>query len=208
MMMFLKRNYLWIILFGSLIGLNETLIGSINMPYRSVVLSTITVALLSTARYYFPKRGTSMLIILIAILFKINSNGIQECTTNFLLCGPTALLLLGIGYEIFGSIFIGEKPFKYSNYILACLSTSLVMFSIYAVLQTYFLGSWEPARLVTYIFVKGSLTAIASSAVSVFALYSFRSFRRVDFAKINLYFLNGILGSVIIALWLLGFYSS
>ena len=51
-----KRNYLWILLFGSLIGLNETLIGSINMPYRSVVLSTITLSLLSLARSYFPKK--------------------------------------------------------------------------------------------------------------------------------------------------------
>jgi hypothetical protein len=168
MLTFLKKNYLWIILLGSLIGFNETLIGSIKMPYHSVVVNTITLALLSIARYYFPKRGTTMLIIIIAVLFKINSAGIHECTTNFLLCGPTALLLLGIGYEIFASIFIAENSFKYSNYILTCVITSIVVFSVFAVFQTYILVSWDTARLVNYIFARGPMTAVASSAVSVF----------------------------------------
>jgi hypothetical protein len=47
---FLKKNLLWILLFGTLIGLNEALIGSLSFPYRSVVLSVITIALLSFAR--------------------------------------------------------------------------------------------------------------------------------------------------------------
>ena len=178
------------------------------MPYHSVVLNTITLVLLSIARYYFPKRGTTMLIIIIAILFKINSAGIHECTTNFLLCGPMALLLLGIGFEIFGSIFIAENSFKYSNYILTCVITSIVVFSVFAVFQTYILNSWDTARLVSYIFVKGSLTAIASSAFSVFMLYLIRSFRQVNITRLNPYFISGMLGCVIIALWLLGFYST
>lgn len=208
MITFLQRNYLWIILFGSLIGLNETMLGSINMPYHSVVLSTITLALLSIARYYFPRRGTSILIIIIAVLFKINSAGIHTCTTNTLLCGPTALLLLGIGYEIFGSIFIGNNSFKYSNYILTCVITSIVIFSVYAVLQTYILNSWDTARLVNYIFARGSLTAVASSAISVFVLYLIRHFKYGYFARLNPNLISGLLGFVIIALWLLGFYST
>lgn len=208
MMTFLKRNYLWIILFGSLIGLNETLIGSINMPYRSVVLSSITLFLLSLARYYFPKKGASLLIISIAVLFKINSAGLHTCTTNALLCGPTALFLLGIGHEIFASVFIGNKSFKYSNYILTSVLTSITMFGAFAVLQTYILGSWDTARLVSYTFVKGSLTAIASGAISIVVIYLIRRFKGVSYERLNPYFFNGIIGCVIIALWLIGFYST
>jgi hypothetical protein len=208
MITFLKRNYLWIILLGSLIGLNETLIGGIKMPYRSAVVSSVTLVFLSVARYYFPKRGSSLIIIMIAILFKINSAGINSCTTNALLCGPTAMLLLGIGFEIFGSIFITDKSFKYSRYILTCIITSIVIFSLYAVLQTYVLKSWDSARLVNYIFARGSLTAVASSAISVFVLYLIRHFKYGYFARLNPHFISGLLGFVIIALWLLGFYST
>jgi hypothetical protein len=208
MITFLKRNYLWIILIGSLIGLNETLIGGIKMPYRSAVVSSITLVFLAIARYYFPKRGSSLIIIMIAILFKINSDGIQSCTTNALLCGPTAMLLLGIGFEIFGSVFITGKSFKYSGYILTCVLTSIVIFSLYAVLQTYILKSWDSARLVNYIFARGSMTAVASSVISVFVLYLIRYFKYDYFARLNPRFISGLLGFVIIALWMLGFYSS
>jgi hypothetical protein len=208
MLTFLKRNYLWIILFGSLIGLNETLVGGIRMPYRSAVVSSITLVFLSIARYYFPKRGTSLIIILIAILFKINSAGINSCTTNALLCGPAAMLLLGIGFEIFGSVFITDKSFKYFSYILTCVITAMVMFTVYAVLQTYVLKSWDSARLVNYIFARGSLAAVASSAVSVFVLYLVRHFKYGHFAKLNPYFTSSLLGFVVIALWLIGFYAS
>ena len=76
----LKKNHLLIILSGSLIGLNETLVGSAGIPYHSVVLSTITLVLLSLARFYIPGKGTSLAIIGIALLFKMNSMGIHACT--------------------------------------------------------------------------------------------------------------------------------
>ncbi|MBC8179724.1 hypothetical protein H8E88_01250 [candidate division KSB1 bacterium] len=203
--MLFKKYYIWILLFGSLIGLNETLIGSSNLHYRSVILSTITLSLLSLARWYIPKTGTSMLIILIAILFKINNVGIHTCNTNVLLCGPTALLLLGIGYEVFASIFVSKKPFNYRNYVLTCIMTSLLMLAVFAVLQTYILRSWDTARLVEYIFVKGSLTAVASSTLSVSGLYLAKKFRSVNFAKLHPYIVNGILVGVVIALWVFGY---
>jgi len=206
--MLVKRNFLWIILFGSLIGLNETLIGSTHIHYRSVVLSTITLTLLSIARSYFPKIGTSLLIIIIAVLFKINSFGIHACTTNNLLCGPTALLLLGIGYEIFASVFLSKNPHKSWNYVLTCGITAILMFSVFALLQMFILHSWDTAKLVNYIFVSGSLTAVTASGMSVFCLYLLRPYRSFTFARANPYVVNGILGTLIIGLWLLGVISA
>ncbi|MDO9154876.1 MAG: hypothetical protein Q7U47_14410 [Paludibacter sp.] len=204
--MFIKKKHLWILLFGSLIGLNETLIGSFNIPYRSVILSSITLAILSIARSQIPKSGTSLLIIVIAILYKINSIGVHSCTTNVLLCGPTALLILGIGYEVFASLIIAKNTFKYLNYILACGFTSIVAFSIFAVMNTYILGAWDTSRLSEYIFVKASLTVIASSVISILALYTVSFFKNVNVARLNPYVIQGLLGSTIIALWIFGYF--
>jgi len=204
--MFLKRNFLWIIFFGSLIGLNEILIGSFNIHYRSVILSTITLFLLTLARLKIPKTGTSIFIIVFAILFKINSSGIHSCTTNMLLCGPTALFLLGIGYEVFASLFISKNTFKYLNYVLICSATSIIAFSIFAVMNTYIISVWDMSRLFEYIFVRSTLTAIASSAISIFGLYLVRTFKKENFLRLNPFMINSILIFMIIALWLFGSY--
>jgi hypothetical protein len=200
----LKKNYLWIILFGTLIGLNEALIGSMNLPYRSVVLSTITIVLLALARSRYPQRGTSLIIIAIAFLFKINNMGIQDCTAPALLCGPTALLLLGIGFEIFASLMISPKRPGFVHYVLTCAYTSVVVFGIFALLQTYILKSWDSSRLLTYTFVRGSQTALISGAVCLAGLYSIRSLKNVSLPKLHPFIVKSLLFSVIVALWFLG----
>ncbi|HEY5533612.1 MAG TPA: hypothetical protein VIL99_01530 [Ignavibacteria bacterium] len=204
MNMFIKKNFLWILFFGSLIGLNESLIGSFNIPYRSVILSTITITLLSIARQQIPKTGTSILVILIAVLFKINNMGFSTCTTNVFLCGPSAILLLGIGYEVFASLFDKKITNKYLNLVMICGITSIVAFSIFGVMNTYILHSWNTAMLSVYIFARAPMTAIASSAMSIFVLYLIRTFRNENFARWNPYVINSIVGCMIIVFWLLG----
>lgn len=202
--MFLKKYLLWILLFGSLIGLSETLIASFSMPYRSVILSSITILILSIARIQIPKFGTSFLIIAIAIFFKINNFGVYSCSPNFLLCGPTAMLLLGISYEVFASLFIKKNSLKYLNLILTCGVTAIVTFSFFALMNTFILKTWDTTRLTEYIFIKSSLTAVVSGAFSVFALYLMKTFKVESTAKYNPYIVNSILGSVVIALWVFG----
>ena len=202
------NKFLWILFFGSLIGLNETFIGSFNMPYRSVVLSTITIAILSIARSQMPKMGSSLLIILVAILYKINSVGIYSCTTNFLLCGPTALLTLGVCYELFASVITAKRTFNYLNCLLVCSISSIAAFSLFGIMNTYILNVWGPSRLIEYIFIRGLSTALLSSAVSILALFSIKAFRAINAKKLNPYLLQGILSSTIILLWVFGYYSA
>ena len=204
----LKSNYLWILLFGSLIGLNETLTGSLNIPYRSVVLSTITIALLAMARYYIPKTGTSLVIIAVALLFKMNTMGVHNCTAPAMLCGPTAMLLLGIGFEIFASLLVGNRPFRHLNYLLTCALTAAFAFTIFAILQTYILSIWDSARLVNYIFIRGMMTAMASGIVSISLLLIVRRFGNINISKINPSIVHGVLFSIILTLWFLGYYSA
>ncbi len=123
-----------------------------------------------------------------------------------LLCGPTALLLLGIAYEIFASLFISKNTFKYLNYVLTCSITSFVAFSFFAVMNTYIISVWDTSRLFEYIFVRATLTAVLSSAISIFGLYLVRTFEKEHFLRLNPFVINSILGCVIIALWLFGSY--
>jgi hypothetical protein len=202
----LKKNFLPVLLFGSVIGLNEILIGSIKMPYHSVVLSTITLIVLSLARYYLPSKGTSLVITLIAVLFKISVPGIQTCTTASLLCGPAALLLLGGSFEVFASLFISGNPPRYLRFLTTCAVTAVVTFGVFALLQTYVLRSWDQARLMEYTFVRGPLTALASGVLCLPVVYLAGIFRNVSMETKNPYVFNSILGSVVIVMWLLGFY--
>jgi hypothetical protein len=170
-------------------------------------LSSITLAFLALARFYIPKSGTSFLIIIIAILFKINSYGIQSyCTPAAFLCGPTALLMLGTAFEIFAYIFITKTRFKYLNYVLSCVLTAIIVFIAFGLMNTFILKSWDTSRLVEYIFLKGSLTAVFSATLSLLGLYAAKSFSPLNIVRIHPYLMNSILGSIIIALWMLGSY--
>lgn len=85
-----KKQFIWgILLFGTLIGLNETVIGSFHIQYKSVILSAITLSLFAYARYHIPRIGTTLLIMVVAVLFKLTSLGFQFCK-------PTMVILLGM----------------------------------------------------------------------------------------------------------------
>ncbi len=205
--MFLKRNLLLIVFVSSLIGFSETWIGSMDLPFRSVVLSSITLTLLALARSYLPKTGTSLLIVIVAILFKVNSYGIQSyCTASAILCGPTALLLLGMGFEIFAFLFIDKNPFKSLNYVLCCIGAALFVFITFGLMNTFILKSWDTSRLQEYILLKGSLTAIASSILSLGGWYLLKYIKTLSFPRLHPYFMNVLLGSVVLSLWICGYY--
>jgi hypothetical protein len=202
--MFVKKNLLWILLFGTLIGLNETIIGSVSMPFRSVILSTITLTLLSIARLKIRKSGTSFLIIMIAVLFKINNIGFHSCTTHVFLCGPATLIFLGISYEIFAILFSTAIRIKYLQLVLTCGITAIVAFSLFALMNTFILNSWNMSRLTEYIMIKAPITSIASGVISVLILYLVRTFKNINYAGFNLIVINSILSCLIVASWIFG----
>jgi len=201
--MFLKKYLLWILLFGTLIGLNESLIGSFNTPYRSVVLSAISLLLLSIARIKMQKAGTSILIILIAVLFKVNNMGFHNCTSHALLCGPTAILMLGITYEVFAGIFAAKNKISYLQLLLICSLSSIATFSLFAVMNTFILRAWDMDRLYEYILVKSTLSAFFSGSLGLLAVYLSGNIPFKGFSM-NAKVINGILSTLILMLWLCG----
>jgi hypothetical protein len=202
---FTRKQLIWgVILFGTLIGLNESLIGSLEIRYKSVVLSTITISMLTYARYYFPKTGTSLLITAVATLFKITSLGI-------LFCRPTMLILLGTGYEVFASLIIGRKQFNMPRVILTCVFTSILTFTVFALFETYILKNeyWVSKKFTDYVFTKGPLTAVASALISVLGIYLIKpmspGFIKMIVKKPMVSQL--VLGCIIAVLWIAGYLS-
>jgi hypothetical protein len=201
---FFKNDFIWILLFGTLIGLNETWLGSFSMPYRSVILCSMTLIILTLARLKIRLAGTSVLIILVAIVFKINNLGFHSCSTNILLCGPTSLLLMGIGYDIFASLFISLNKVSSLRLFLSCCLSAILAFSLFAVLNTYILESWTQNRLAEYILVKSVITALASGGISILLYYLIKSKKHIAYQKLNSIALNSVLSSIILLIWIVG----
>ena len=198
-----KRQTIWgILLFGTLIGFNETVIGSFNIQYKSVILSAITLSLFSFARFYIPIIGTSLLIMTVALIFKLTNLGIQFCK-------PVMLILLGIGFEVFTSIFINKKQFKSLGLILTCVLSSIVIFTGFALFETYIAKNayWISEKFNDYVFVKAPLTAVASTLLSVLGIFIIK---RVDSTLISSLFKKPALsqlalGLFIAILWIVGY---
>jgi hypothetical protein len=200
-----KKQVIWgILLFGTLIGLNETIIGSLHVQFKSVILSAITLSLLSVARYKIPKIGSSLLIIAIAILFKLTDLGVYFCK-------PVMVVMLGIGFEISALLLINKNKFKLQEFIFTNILTSIVTFVVFAIFETYIVRNeyWIPEKFNDYVFVKAPLTAITSALLTFIALTMTKKF---DFQLTGTLIKKPVLSQLILgfsiaAIWLTGYFT-
>ncbi|MCX6231420.1 MAG: hypothetical protein NTZ33_07745 [Bacteroidetes bacterium] len=188
-----KKQYFWaILLFGTLIGINESLIGSLDIHNKSVILSTITIALLAFARYHFPKAASSILIIAIAVLFKMNNTGIYFCK-------PLMVIMLGLSFELFASILVKKGKLSLLSFALTSAFTAILAFSVFAVFETFIMKSdiWNINRFNTYVFIKAPITAVTTALLSIAGIYGFKKW------KINAF--QQFFNKPVLAQFLLGF---
>jgi hypothetical protein len=197
-----RKSYLGLILMGSLVGLNETLVGSLSMHhYRSVVLSSITLLLLVLARLLYPKTGTSLVITAIALVFKMTNLGVM-------LCKPAALLALGVSFEVFASLVIAKNSFSYFRYALTPALAALAAFALFAGLETFIVKNpyWQMSRFTNYIIINGSLTALCSGLLSMAVLASAKKLESQArlLADRSPTLVQGTIGCLAIAAWIAG----
>jgi hypothetical protein len=198
-----KKEIIWgILLFGTLIGLNETLLGSIHMQYKSVILSTITISFFAYARCTIPRIGTTLLVMAVAVLFKLTSLGVAFCK-------PTMVILLGMGFELFASLLIRQKKLSYLSFILSCVLTSIVVFIGFATFETYILKNhyWVWGKFSDYVFTKAPLTAAASALLGFPGVLIIKKWK----LPVTILFFKKpvisqlILGVLIAGLWIAGY---
>jgi hypothetical protein len=205
MIPFLKKYLIWILLLGTLIGLNEILLGSIQLPFRSAILGTIMLLVLMVGRFVMPQIGSTLLITAIAVLFRVNNLGCHHsCTTTQLLCGPMAVLMLGSVFELFTSVLVGRRQIRYYSFVLPVMLAALTAFGLFGLMNTYIIQSWDVQRLNEYILIKGSFAAFQTAALSLPVIWLADRLKGLTISDMNAWITKGVVGLCIILLWFFG----
>ncbi|MBC8359628.1 MAG: hypothetical protein H8E54_11875, partial [Candidatus Aminicenantes bacterium] len=114
------KNWVWLLLFGSLWGLVEVVVGGAllkdNMPYASVMLAAWAFLVLAVGRGVLNKPGTSPLIAVFAVLFKL-----ANAAPFF--CHLLGIFSLGLVFDIFSPLLMrGKRKVFYRNSLSGALS--------------------------------------------------------------------------------------
>lgn len=158
----MRREYiLGVLFFSGVWGISEALLGGAlyasGVPYASVPLTVVGLAVLTVARIHFPRRGTGTLIASFAMLYKF-------LNAPFFGCHLLAILFTGACYDLmFDVLRIRSKS-------LAAAAATYLSYALFAVTITYAFrydhwvqgGLFKVAR---HIFLEGSVAALACAVV-------------------------------------------
>ena len=159
------KNWLWFILFGSLWGINEVVMGEVlstsEVPHFSVLLTVIALLILAVARGIVNKPGSSTAIGMIAALFKL-------ANAAPFYCHLLGIFMVGLTFDIFASLLIKSEK---TSAVKCGLTGILSAYSgniLFALVITYIIRYeiWVSAgisKVLGHIFVAGSLIAILAA---------------------------------------------
>jgi len=199
----MKKDYiLGILFFGSLWGFSEAVFGGFlygrGTQFASAPLAVIGFAILTIARIYMPRRGSSTLIGALAMLYKF-------LNTPFFACHLLAIFILGLSYDlVFNFKKIENKA------ILGVLATYLG-YILFALTITYVFRyhHWTEGglpKILRYIGISGTLAAIGNF---VFVPIAFRIGRTLRERAVNPFdfksiFATGSVSIITLAIWFAG----
>ncbi len=158
------KNWVWILLFGSLWGISEVLGGEAfyrnNVLHASVWLSAWAFFVLALGRGLVNKPGSSTAIGGVAALYKLASAAPYFCHL-------LGIFFLGLTFDVFASVFIKEER-KKSFWPALCGGISAYSgYALFALVITYVVrydpwvaGGWS--KVSHHIFVGGSYAALTA----------------------------------------------
>ena len=170
----MKRNYiLGILFFGSLWGAQEALLGGYlyakHIPHSSVPVTIIGFMILSVARIYLPRGGSSALIGAIAMLYKF-------LNTPFFACHLLAIFLLGASYDLVFS-FLKVKSKAALGFIATYLGYILFALTItYVFRYRYWIAEGFP-KILHYLGTSGTYAALANTIAVPMGFYIGRTLK-------------------------------
>ncbi len=123
-----KEHILGILFFGGLWGISEAVLGDAlyraEVLYASVPLTIIGFIVMSTAKVYFPQKGTATLIAACAMLYKF-------LNVPFFACHLLGILLMGLCYDLFFSVF------KIKSRSLSAATAVYLNYALFGLMITY-----------------------------------------------------------------------
>jgi hypothetical protein len=127
------------------------------VPYASVPLTVVGLAVLTLARLYFPQRGTGTLVAACAMLYKF-------LNAPFFGCHLLGILLTGACYDLAFDVL------KIRSQALAAAAVAYLSYAAFAVAITYLFryDHWVQAGLpevLRHILLEGSLAALVCAGI-------------------------------------------
>jgi len=163
----ISRNWVWVLLFGSLWGMNELFTGELlssrGVPHYSVILAAWAFFILAVARGVWNKPGSSTMIAAVATLFKL-------ANTAPFICHLAGIFLLGVGFDIVASLLLKKENRITLRSVMTGILGAYAGYSLFAIIITYVIRYhiWVEGglpKIVNHIFVGGSFAALAAAIV-------------------------------------------
>jgi hypothetical protein len=158
------KNWVWILLFGSLWGISEVIGGEAfyrnNVPHASVWLSAWAFFVLAMGRGLVNKPGSSTAIGGIAALYKL-------INAAPFFCHLLGIFFLGLTFDVFASVLIKKERKKSFWCALSGAISAYSGYALFALVITYIVrydpwvtGGWP--KVSHHIFVGGSYAALTA----------------------------------------------
>lgn len=155
------KNWVWILLFGSLWGISEVIGGEAfyrnNVPHASVWLSAWAFFVLAMGRGLVNKPGSSTAIGGIAALYKL-------INAAPFFCHLLGIFFLGLTFDVFASVLIKKERKKSFWCALSGAISAYSGYALFALVITYIVrydpwvtGGWP--KVSDHIFIGGSYAA-------------------------------------------------
>lgn len=200
----LNKNWIWLLLFGSLWGMSEVIAGGIlfenDIPLASVWLGVWALFLLSVARGIWNQVGSSTTIGFFAVLFKL-----VNAAPFF--CHLLGIFSLGLAFDVASSLLMKSDKRNAFRASLTGITSSYSGYALFALVITYIIrySYWVEgglSKVSHHIFVSGSVTALAAAGLVPLGLWIGINSARLTQRRSRWVYSGAFLATIV--LWIFG----
>jgi hypothetical protein len=159
------KPIMWLFLFGSIWGINEVFLGEIlyqnEILNSSVILTVIALFLLAISRAMINKPGSSALIGIFAVLFRLANTAPSYCHL-------LGIFLLGVTFDVFSSMLLKNEERAPLRWGATGMLSAFGNNALFALLITYVFRYeyWAVggiSKVSHHIFISGSIITVIAA---------------------------------------------
>jgi len=167
------KPIMWLFLFGSIWGINEVFLGEVlyrnDVQNSSVILTVMALFLLAISRGMINKPGSSALMGIFAVLFRLANTAPSYCHL-------LGIFLLGATFDVFSSFLIKNKEHAPLRWGAAGMLSAFGNNVLFALLITYVFRYeyWTAggfSKVFHHIFISGSIVTVIAALLVPFGFF-------------------------------------